>query len=345
MPFYTGFTMEKRTMEKKSLRAAREVIGQSQRVLITTHVNPDGDGIGSELALYHFLTKLGKDVRVINRDAVPEIFAFLPGASRIEIGAAPPADRDLTIILDCGGMERTGLSLHGEDRSQVIVIDHHLTNDQAGGINIVDAEASATGELVYELMELMEKNGPAAIDQAIALCLYTSIFTDTGSFRYSNTSPRALAIASELVAYGVDTWMVAEAVYESKPFPVLKLLGIFLTTLGVSQKSLFAWGTLEEAAFEATGTRPEHTDGFVNYPRSIRGVEVAVLFRELKPDAVKVSMRSKGKVNVAAIAEEFGGGGHHNAAGCVVEGSLGEVRHRVLNILAAFLKDEVLPPV
>ncbi|MDX1763036.1 MAG: bifunctional oligoribonuclease/PAP phosphatase NrnA [bacterium] len=331
-------------MEKKILDAARDMIGQSQRVLITTHVNPDGDGIGSELALYHFLSKLGKDVRVINRDDVPEIFAFLPGASEIEIDTVPPADRDLTIILDCGAQERTGLEFSVEDRDQVIVIDHHLTNDQKGGVNMVDAKASATGELVYELLREMEKSGSPAIDHTIALCLYTSIFTDTGSFRYSNTTPRALAIASDLVAYGLDTWMVAEAVYESKPFPVLKLLGIFLTTLGVSQKGRFAWGTLEEDAFEQTGTRPEHTDGFVNYPRSIRGVEVAVLFRELKPQAVKVSMRSKGKVNVAAIAEKFDGGGHHNAAGCVVEGSLDEVRNRVLRILGTFLKDEFLHP-
>ncbi|NOY53845.1 MAG: bifunctional oligoribonuclease/PAP phosphatase NrnA, partial [Deltaproteobacteria bacterium] len=189
----------------------------------------------------------------------------------------------------------------------------------------------------------MEEQGTVTLDFSMALCLYTSIFTDTGSFRYSNTTPQAMAFASELLAYGVDSWMVAEQVYESKSFPVLKLTGTFLESLGVSRRGRFAWGIIRQADLKATGTREEHTDGFVNYPRSIRGVEVAILFREVSGTSVKISMRSKGKVNVAAVAEKFGGGGHHNAAGCVLEGTLPEVTRRVLEIVGDSLDDEVDP--
>jgi phosphoesterase RecJ-like protein len=329
-------------MKKGKLERIKEIINKSRRVLITTHINPDGDGIASELALAHFLRKLGKEVVVANRDPVPGIFAFLPGSDLIDVDVRPAIDPDLILVVDCGGLERTGLEVKVGNASTIIVIDHHLTNDQNGQVNLVDHDASATGELVYGLLRELEKDGIAEIDHSIALCLYTSIFTDTGSFRYSNTTPRALSVASDLVAYGIDTWMVAEEVYESKSFPVLKLLGIYLSTLDVSEKGNFAWGTIHLDFFEKTGTQEEHTDGFVNYPRSIKGVEVAVLFRELNPESVKISIRSKGKVNVATLAEKFGGGGHHNAAGCVIQGSLADVKKRFLRILADHLQDKFL---
>ncbi len=205
----------------------------------------------------------------------------------------------------------------------------------------MDPDASATGELVYYVLRHMEKAGSGEIDYPIALCLYTAIFTDTGSFRYSNTSPDALRVASELVAYGINSWDVAEAVYESKAYPVLRLAGNFLRTLGVSARGRFAWGAIRKADYLETGAREEHTDGFVNYPRSIKGVEVAIFFRETNAKSIKVSMRSKGKINVAAIAEKFGGGGHHNAAGCTLTGSLEVVQQRVLGIVAECLDDEL----
>ncbi len=328
-------------MKKGNLNRVKEVLLKSRSILITTHVNPDGDGISSELALYLFLKKIGKEVVVTNRDPVPEMFAFLPGVDEIHVSEQPPGNPDLIIVTDCGGLERTGLKIPEPCNPKVIVIDHHLTNDQNGEINLLDHEASATGELVYHLIKEMEKDCPAKMDYPIALCLYTAIFTDTGSFRYSNTTPEALAIASKLVSYGINSWTVAEQVYESKPYATLKLTGRFLQTLGISPKGRFAWGSIVKEDFQKTGTREEHTDGLVNYPRSIRGVEVAVFFREMDSEQVKISMRSKGEVNVAAIAEKLGGGGHHNAAGCIMKGSLKEVRKKVLRMVAESLQDEV----
>lgn len=329
-------------MKKGNLERVRKILAESHRIVITTHVNPDGDGLSSELALARFLEKSGKEVRIVNRDPAPEIFAFLPGSDRIRVLENLPSDADLVVVLDCGGLDRSGLKVDAAAALPVVVIDHHLTNDHDGEVNLLDAKASATGELVYLLLREMEGEGEVSIDFPVALCLYTSIFTDTGSFRYSNTTPKAMTIASELLAYGVDSWMVAEQVYESKSYPVLKLTGTFLQTLSVSRQGRFAWGTIRLTDLEQTGTREEHTDGFVNYPRSIRGVEVAILFREVPGSSVKISMRSKGKVNVAAVAEEFGGGGHHNAAGCVLEGNLPEVTRRVLKIVGDSLDDEPL---
>ncbi len=328
-------------MKKNNLPRIKEVLLQSNRIMITTHVNPDGDGLSSELALYLFLKKLGKEVVVTNRDPGPEIFAFLPAMDEIQVSEQPPFEPDLIVVADCGGLDRTGLKIPDGHNPRVVVIDHHLTNDHTGEINLRDSEASATGELIYYLIREMEKDGVAKMDYPIALCLYTAIFTDTGSFRYSNTSSKALDIASKLVAYGINSWDVAEHVYESRSFNVLKLTGLFLKTMGVSRQGKFAWGSVLKEYYQKTGTREEHTDGFVNYPRSIKGVEVAIFFREVNGDSIKISMRSKGKINVAALAEKFNGGGHHNAAGCVIKGTLKEVQGRVLHIVAGSLMDEV----
>jgi phosphoesterase RecJ-like protein len=328
-------------MKKNNLPRIKEVLLQSHRIVITTHVNPDGDGLSSELALYLFLKKLGKDVVIMNRDTGPEMFAFLPGMDDIQVSERPPLDADLIVVTDCGGLDRTGLKLSDTHNPRLVVIDHHLTNDHTGEINLLDSDASATGELVYYLLREMEEDGLAKIDSPIALCLYTSIFTDTGSFRYSNTSSKALDVASKLLAYGINSWDVAEHVYESRSFEVLKLTGLFMKTMGVSRDGKFAWGSVLKEYYQKTGTRDEHTDGFVNYPRSIKGVEVAILFREVNGDSIKISMRSKGKINVAALAEKFDGGGHHNAAGCVIKGTLKEVQGKVLHIVARSLMDEV----
>jgi phosphoesterase RecJ-like protein len=326
-------------MKQKNLETVKKVLLEGRRLMLTTHVSPDGDGISAELALYHFLRKLGKEVQVINRDPIPDIYAFLPGAADVVVTERPVFDPDVIVVTDCGGLDRAGFKPQDFNDPRIVVIDHHLTNDQDGDVQLCDPQASATGELVYYLLREMEQGSTAEIDYPIALCLYTAIFTDTGSFRYSNTSPAALRVASELVAYGINSWDVAEAVYESKAYPVLRLAGNFLRTLGVSSRGRFAWGSLRKADYLETGARDEHTDGFVNYPRSIKGVEVAIFFRETNADAIKVSMRSKGKINVAALAEKFGGGGHHNAAGCTLEGSLETVQRRVLGIVAESLDD------
>ena len=197
-----------------------------------------------------------------------------------------------------------------------INIDHHLHCERFGAINLIDSGAAATGALIHRII----KAAGHTVDYDVALCIYTAVITDTGSFRYSNANPEAFAIAGEMVACGVNTWFVAERLYESQPRKRLELLALALATLTMSPRGDVACITVTLEMYRKTGTDAELTDGFVNYPRSIRGVEVAVFFREIQPDLYKVGFRSKGKVDVSALSAEFGGGGHHNAAGCVVTG-------------------------
>jgi phosphoesterase RecJ-like protein len=206
-----------------------------------------------------------------------------------------------------------------------INIDHHLSCEEFGKYNLIDSTASATGALIYRII----RGAGHPINFEIALCIYTAIITDTGSFRYSNSNPEAFAIAGEMIAAGVNAWDVAENLYESQPRKRLELLSQVLPTLVFSSRGDVASLTVMLDMYDRTGTGPELTDGFINYPRSVRGVEVSLLFREIKPGSWKIGFRSKGKVDVAALAAAFGGGGHHNAAGCNLDGDLAEVKERV----------------
>jgi phosphoesterase RecJ-like protein len=298
--------------------------------LITTHEGPDGDAVGSSLALGNYLTRLGKDVTVYFSDPVPDLYTFLPMADRV-VHAIPDRSFDICFVLDVGEFRRAGEELARFTKiDKFINLDHHLLCDKFGAINLIDAEAAATGILVYRII----KAAGHEIDFDTALCIYTAVITDTGSFRYSNANQEAFTVAGELVALGINAWSIAEKLYESQPRKRLELLALALSTLTVSTRGDVASVTVTLDMYEKTGANPELTDGFVNYPRSIRGVEVAVFFREIKPGLFKVGFRSKGKINVSALAAEFGGGGHHNAAGCNVSGSLEEVRQRVFAHLA-----------
>ena len=297
-------------------------IAENSVFLITTHENPDGDAVGSTLALANYLSGLGKKVTVFYRDPLPELYNFLPMAEEVK-NSIPAESYDICFVLDVGEFRRAGKELNGFMRvGKFINIDHHLECDYFAEINLVDPDASATGALIHRII----KAAGNEIDYPTALCIYTAVITDTGSFRYSNANPEAFAIAGEMVALGVNAWFVAEKLYERQPPERLSLLALALSTLYISPRGDWASVTVTLDMFEKSGAKPELTDGFVNYPRSIRGVEVAVFFREIKPGLVKVGFRSKGKVNVSAIAMAFNGGGHHNAAGCTISGSLDEVR-------------------
>jgi phosphoesterase RecJ-like protein len=211
----------------------------------------------------------------------------------------------------------------------VINIDHHPYGELFGDINLVDQKASATGAIIYRII----KGAGHTLDYDTALCIYTAIVTDTGSFRYSNADPEAFRISAELVELGINPWFIAEKLYESQPRKRLELLALALANLTVSERGDFASITVTLDMYEKTGAGADLTDGFVNYPRSIHGVEVAALFREVKRGLFKVSFRSKGKVNVSALAAAFGGGGHHNAAGCTVSGYVDEVKKLVFSHL------------
>ena len=301
--------------------------------LITAHENPDGDAVGSSLALGNYLRKLGKDVTVYFCDPLPDLYTFLPMADQA-VNTLPSRIFDVTFILDVGEFRRAGEEMvNFQGIGKIINIDHHLMCDKFGAINLIDPTAAATGALIYRVIKAAGHD----LDYDTALCIYTAVITDTGSFRYSNANPEAFAIAGETVACGVNSWFVAEKLYESQPQKRLELLALALSTLTVSPQGDVASVTVTLDMYEKTGTCVELTDGFVNYPRSIRGVEVALFFREIKPGLFKVGFRSKGNVDVSALSAAFGGGGHHNAAGCVIPGILEDVRSKVFAHLATVM--------
>lgn len=297
--------------------------------LITSHESPDGDAVGSSLALASFLRKIGKDVCVHLRDQVPDLYVFLPGVDTA-LPHIPDRDFDAAFVLDIGEFSRAGEEFCAFKRIGTLVnLDHHLGCDNFGNHNLIDPQAAATGVLVYRIISAFGY----PMDRETALCLYVSILTDTGSFRYSNANPEAFAIAGEMVGCGINAWDVAEKLYENQPRKRLELLAKCLPTLEVINNGRAASVSMTLDMYAVTATDAELTDGFINYPRSIRGVEVAIFFRQLAEQRYKVGFRSKGKVNVAGFAARMGGGGHHNAAGCTVDGTLDEVKAKVYAIV------------
>jgi bifunctional oligoribonuclease and PAP phosphatase NrnA len=311
------------------IRKILSKINAGKTFLITTHENPDGDAAGSTMALGCFLASLGKEVTIYYSDALPENYAFLPLASSA-VYTIPDKDFDVSFILDAGDIKRAGADFCAFRRHGAIInIDHHPYGEQFGDLNYVDCKASATGALIYRII----KESGHEINYQTALCIYTAIVTDTGSFRYSNADSEAFRISSELVELGINPWFIAEKLYESQPRKRLELLALALGTLHVSEQGDFASITIRLDMYEKTGANSDVTDGFVNYPRSIHGVEVAILFREVNHEVYKIAFRSKGKVNVSELAIALGGGGHHNAAGCLLHGPIEEVKKTVYSLL------------
>jgi phosphoesterase RecJ-like protein len=308
------------------------VIRQSRTVLVTSHEGPDGDAIGSSLGLASFLKAIGKQVVVHLADPVPELYRFLPGSDQVSADI-PDQDFDLAFVLDVGEFRRAGKQFSAFTRiGQTINIDHHLTCEHFGSINLINEQAAATGLLIWKIAKAF---GFTA-DYATALCLYVAVLTDTGSFRYSNSNREAFETAGELIEQGgLNAWFVAEKLYESQPRKRIELLAQALPTLEFVKDGLVASITVSLDMYAVTGASAELTDGFVNYPRSVAGVEVAIFFRQLEEQKYKVGFRSKGTVNVAALAQAFGGGGHHNAAGGTVTGTLDEVKQIVYGAVEA----------
>jgi len=302
--------------------------------VIVAHYNPEGDAIGSCIALALGLRKMGKnDICVLNRDGVPEVLRFLPGASMIKEDL-PEGEFDLGVILDCNTLKRTGFdSIRARD---YIIVDHHLPSSSDQKIKIkaslIDPDAAATGVLIYKTLRALG----VKIDRDIATNLYTAILVDTGGFRYSNTNPESLRIASHLIEAGADPWEITKHVYESIPFKSMKLLGLSLSTL--ESRNGIAWIKTTRDMFKKTGTTAEDSEDFVDFPRKVKDVEVAVFFRQDGARSYKISLRSKGRVNVEEIARQFGGGGHAPAAGCNVNGSFNEVKEKVLKAIDAAIK-------
>ena len=291
--------------------------------VIAGHRDPDGDSLGSSLALGLALERSGKRVAVISADPLSAAYRRLPESGRIEVRDTAPEGFPVAVLIECNGVERSGVD--GLDDRLVINIDHHANNPGFGDVNWVDPGVAATGVMIYDLLRAMELQ----ISPEIATHLYVAILTDTGSFRYSNTDARALRVAAELVELGVDPAAVAEAIYENVPAAKVRLLGAALASLELLAGGAVAVMVLPYDVLHA-GPGEADTEGIVNHGQGIDGVAVAALFKEVGRDQYRVSLRSRGDVDVAAIAASFGGGGHPRAAGCTLEGSLESARNRVL---------------
>ena len=306
-----------------------QLIEESQTFLVAAHEGPDGDATGSTLALTNALRDMGKDVVAYNRDRSPLEYEFLPGYSTVVNEVADSQMFDVGFVLDSGSLLRAGSWIR--ERCKTLVnIDHHPYSEDFGDIYYVDTQACSTGVLIHRLLKASRY--PVSAD--VATCIYTTILSDTGSFRYSNANPEAFQVAGEMVALGVDPWSIASGLYESQEFVRLRLLALALPTLRVSSCGLYASIAVTLDMYQEADADSDATDRFINYPRSIRGVEVAIFFRQLTKDSFKVGFRSMGSIDVGALARAMDGGGHHNAAGATVTGSLETVQSWVYDRVA-----------
>jgi phosphoesterase RecJ-like protein len=294
----------------KSYKRLKLFIENSQKIAIISHINPEADAIGSSLALLHFIHSIKKDVVGVNKTGVPENLKFLPGAGKIR--SAIPPDSDLYVIVDTASLERTGFKISKNRNTPTIVnIDHHITNDGFGDINIIDPNASATAVLIFRFLNSI--NFP--LNKEIMMNIYAGIYEDTGGFSYQNTNAECFKIAEKMVNKGLNPSYVARMLKEEVPARKYLLLGEALSTLKIYPEIKTATMFVRMDMKKKFGASWEDTDGFVDYAKSIRGIKVGLLFNEREDGSIKVSMRSKDEVDISLIAKEFGGGGHRNAAG------------------------------
>lgn len=309
-----------------------DLLGRGDRFLLTTHLHPDGDAMGSMLALGRALSSRGKSVAMVVSEGVPGSYAFLVGAQEVRTEIGSDFEPSVLVALDCGDRDR--MALPQLDRKlPTINIDHHLSNNSFGQINLVDPEAAATGEIVHRILSA----GRYPIDRQIATALYVAIATDTGFFRYINATRGTLSLAARLAEeFELEPGRIAEIVHEQKTLNAVKLLGSVLTTLRVTLGGTVAWMYLNQEMLARYPVEIEETEGFINYARSIVGVEIALFFKEAREGEVRVSWRSGPSADVSQLAAYFGGGGHARAAGCTIQGRIEAVVEQVLSFLASW---------
>jgi phosphoesterase RecJ-like protein len=310
----------------RELLQIRDAILARQRFLLTSHARPDGDSIGSQLAMAYALDALGKSVQLVNADPAPEHYNEFPGLDRIVIAdtAGPEIHADAVIVMECSDLSRTGVA--GLDGRFIINIDHHSGNRMYGSLNWFDESAAACGEMVFDVIRSL--GVPLNFD--IATHLYLAILTDTGSFHHSNITPRTFDICRQTVEAGVNPAAMARRVFDSNSFGKLKLIGALLDEMQLIDDGRLAVLYMDDALLAACGCTHNDTEGVINLPLTAREIQAVVFFRVASSGDVRVSMRSKYDVDVRVVANEFGGGGHRNAAGFTVTGRLEEVRPRIL---------------
>jgi phosphoesterase RecJ-like protein len=292
-----------------------EAIRQRQRFVVTSHSRPDGDAIGSSLAMAYALRRLGKDVRVLSRDAPPPPLMVFPGVPEIEIVSEIGDPADAVIVMECGDIKRPGID--GLERGFLINIDHHPGNVLFGALNWMDLSAAACGEMVFDLVGELA----VPLTYEIALHVYIAILTDTGQFHYSNITPKTFDICRQCMEAGVDPPAVARAIFDNNNLGRLKLFGAVLNRMHLDATGRIATLYVDTQLTQDCGGTYEDTEGLINLPLTVKEILAVVFFKEIGPDDWRVSLRSKGDININAIAKEFGGGGHKNASGCSARGA------------------------
>ena len=310
-----------------AVRRICDEILRRQRFLLTSHARPDGDSIGSQLAMAFALDALGKDVRIVNADPAPDHYQDFPGMDRIEIAAHVSADADAVIVMECSDLSRAGVS--GLEGEFLINIDHHAGNKLYGAVNWHDESAAACGEMVFDVIRELR----VPLNLEIATHIYLAILTDTGSFHHSNITPRTFDICRQTVEAGVNPAAMARRVFDSNSFGKLKLIGALLDSMQLADEGRLAILYMDDAMLSGCGCTHNDTEGLINLPLTAREIQAVVFFKVGPSGDVRVSMRSKYDVDVRAVAGRFGGGGHKNAAGFTVIEPLDQVRPRIIQLL------------
>jgi bifunctional oligoribonuclease and PAP phosphatase NrnA len=317
-------TPTRTTTEPEVLPRIRDEILRRRSFLITSHAKPDGDSIGSQVALALALRALGKQVRIVNCDPPQPSLRPFPGVAGIEIASQADGVYDAVIVLECADLARTGVA--GLEPHFIINIDHHPGNAHYGAVNWFDADAAACGEMVFDVIASLG----VALTPEIATHIYVAILTDTGSFHYSGLSPRTFDICRQLLEAGANPVAIARAVFDDNSVGRIRLSSAVLGTIELDASGRLAALLMTREMERQTGGRYDDTEGLINVPLTVKEIQAVVLFKEAEPNVYKVSLRSKGTVDVGAVATRFGGGGHKNAAGCTVAGDLASVRQQVL---------------
>ena len=318
-------------MTAKPLTTILDAIRQRQRFVITSHARPDGDALGSQLAMALALRQLGKDVQLVNSDPAPLQFQMFPGIGDIQLSPTVDGPFDAAIVMECGDLSRTGVQ--GFEKYFVINIDHHPGNKAYGAINWVDETAAACGELVFDLIDALG----ARLTADIATHVYVTILTDTGGFHFSHITPRTFEICRRCAEAGANPEAIARAVYDNSTLGRLRLMGAVLHNLEFEARGQAAVAALTLEMLQNTGASHDDADGLINIPLTVKDIQAAVFFKEIGPNSFRVSLRSKGDVDVNRIAGLFGGGGHKNAAGCTLNGTYDEVRAKLVAELTRVL--------
>jgi len=313
-----------------------ELIENKQKFGITTHIKPDGDGVGSSLGLCWLLNSLGKTAEVIVRGEVPPAYRDLPGAENIRDIEKIDNDYDAIFVIECSDLSRPGIA--GLENEFTVNIDHHATSEHFGSINWIDATASAVGEMIYNLCKAIG----GRVTREIAACVYMALVTDTGSFHFSNTTDRTLKVASELVKAGAKPADISESVYNNYPWSRIELMRRVVATIQRDATGRVAWMRQTLQMKESSKAVDGDNNGFVNIPLAAREVLASVYMREVGDGKYRVSLRSKGSINVARVAEKFGGGGHNNAAGLRVEGDWDGKEREIVEAVRKAVTDSLI---